>query len=531
MGTAPRTWARLALGLGPLALSLLHTPRAEAGGLFAGENGSQAQARGGAFVARADDASALMHNPAGLAKTKGKGQLFIGTSLVFFHLRFDRAGVYPTWPEAPPGEQPFAGQEMPAVESDNPPQPVPLIAAALRFDKLAVGFGVIAPQAYPNRKFAETVNVGGVTTNASPQRYDIVEEEALVALPSLAVAYRVSPKLDVGVRGSWGFGTLAATSYVWGTVNADTNGAPIEDVENDGRFDVDVKDTFMPAFGLGFLYRVSPSLELGGAYASKVTLAGTGVGHAVLGDRLAVGGARTIVVPPEEAGQKAQCKAGGTRQDLSACVDLVIPQAAQLGVRYVFRRGGGGGDGGVGGAAGERGDLELDVRWENWSQATNVDVLVDGVTAQDVDPLVIVKDLKPTRLRHGFRDVIAVRLGGSWQLGRVDLRGGLSYDSAAAPTSWTRLDLDGTDRYQVAGGVGVAVSKTVRVDLGGAVIISPTRTVSQVPIADKEDNDAFVQPNAIFPLAGLQNQQYAPINNGTTESGYYIVSAGVSAAW
>jgi long-subunit fatty acid transport protein len=506
------TWF-LSLASGAAA-ALVAPGAARAGGLFAGENGSQAQSRAGAFVARADDASALMHNPAGLAKT-GRYSLFVGANTVFFHLSFDRAGTYQTWPDAPAGEQPFAGMDMPEISNEGGPQPIPLVAGAARFGNLAVGVGLFAPQGYPNRKFPETIEIAGVNTTATPTRYDTVEQESIAALPSVAVAYRVMPKLDLGVRFSWGFGSLKATTYTWGVVN------DVEDVEQDGIFDVDVKDNFMPAFGVGALFRPTDNLEIGVHYASKVTMDGKGKGHALLGSRLVVGGLPTIIIPVDEEGALPHCEAGGTRQDLKACVTLVIPQTATIGARYIFRDG----------AGAEKGDLEVDLRWEDWSEGSDITVIVDGLVAQDTTPTVIVDRLDDAVLRHGFEDVFAVRVGGSWDISRLELRGGVAYDSAAAPTSWTRVDIDGTERYQAAAGVGYQVTDTVRIDLGGAAIFAPSRTITQVTIADENRNDQFVQPNPILPIAGPKNQTYHPMNNGEYSSGYYVVAAGVSAAW
>src|SRR5204863_8741242 len=60
---------------------------ARAGGLFAGDAGAQAQERAGAFAAKADDPSALMHNPAGLVKAK-RYEVYIGANVVGYSQSF-----------------------------------------------------------------------------------------------------------------------------------------------------------------------------------------------------------------------------------------------------------------------------------------------------------------------------------------------------------------------------------------------------------------------------------------------------------
>jgi long-chain fatty acid transport protein len=152
---------------------LLVPAQAFAGGLFAGDAGSQAQSRAGAFVAKADDPTALLYNPAGLVKVRNM-ELFIGANLVHFKQTFDREGVYQQWAEAvgeTPAEPAFQGADMPEVESNNPIQPIPFIAGTFKLiPQLAIGVGVFAPQGYPNRDFDRTVTVEGMETEATPKR-------------------------------------------------------------------------------------------------------------------------------------------------------------------------------------------------------------------------------------------------------------------------------------------------------------------------------------------------------------------------
>ena len=70
-----------------------------AGGLEIPDNGTEALARGGAFTAKADDATALQYNVAGLARQRGTRLLFDG-NLILSTLNFQRDGVYPDAPSA-----------------------------------------------------------------------------------------------------------------------------------------------------------------------------------------------------------------------------------------------------------------------------------------------------------------------------------------------------------------------------------------------------------------------------------------------
>src|SRR6266545_1005657 len=85
---------------------------ARAGGLFVPGYGSQAQPRAGAFVAKADDPSALFYNPAGLAGQKGTS-IHLGFNFVSFEQTYRRAGVYEA-PEEGEGEPPpWTGEPYP----------------------------------------------------------------------------------------------------------------------------------------------------------------------------------------------------------------------------------------------------------------------------------------------------------------------------------------------------------------------------------------------------------------------------------
>jgi long-subunit fatty acid transport protein len=500
------------VALGAAAASLLSPQLARAGGIYAGDSGSQAQSRAGAFVAKADDPTAIMHNPAGLMKAT-HFEIFAGANLVSFSQSFDRSGVYQPWTDAkdPTTTPPFQGTEMPEISDQGPPQPVPFLAATQRFGPIAFGEGVFAPQGYPNRDNPRTVDLGNGVIAPGPERYDMIKQESIAVLPSLAVAYRVGNFLDLGARASWGFGNLKATTSLWALPNEE------EDVEKDALFSLDVKTNFAPSFGAGFLLRPIDSIEIGGAYSSETRLEMKGTGKNVFGARSnPTGGDLPTLAPLED--KYARCATGGTAEAPRTCVTIVIPQTATLGARYVLRDRQGN----------ERGDLELDVRWENWKAATDIRVIVD---AEVETP--ILKSINDTVLHHGFQDVISTRLGGSYSwpssLGTITARGGASYDTPTAPEKWSRLDIDGSARLQVAAGAALDRG-SYRIDLGFGAIFSPNRTVTGPDQFDKNppDDTKGEYVDAQSPTDGEKNQKLHPVNEGAFKSGYLILATGVT---
>lgn len=502
---------------------LLTAGAAHAGGLFVPGTGPSAQGRAGAFVARADDPSAIYHNPAGLSKTEGT-VVMIGANFLDYDVSFQRAGTY----EAPAGEDlPYAGQPYPEVSDESSPslgiggfQAIPLIAVATDFGRkdlpVRVAVGLYAPNAYPERNFMPGYEFEAPGEPPPPQRYDVVDQKAAMAFPSIAVAYRPIPNLDIGARFSVGFGELEATSYTWGVRNYE------EWVARDGVFHIEATDSFVPAWGLGALYRVGDMLEFGLSYHSSARVDAKGFGTAVIGSDLGVGDEQEFIEPENEF---VGCEAGGTLERLKACIGVPLPQMATVGARWIMTD-----------AVGrEVADVELDVRWENWSNASTYDVVVDGKSGLTGLPL------QPSVIRHGFDDVLSVRLGGSYTLPvgfhHVIFRAGGAYDTAAAPSSWQRLDIDGAARTTLALGAAYK-SDRFRVDVAGGMVLEPDRTApacnptTAMPGCEDPANDtSFVDrnsPDPVQPLATQSQQVQSPFNGGTYSSGYLLASLGVT---
>jgi long-subunit fatty acid transport protein len=275
---------------------------------------------------------------------------------------------------------------------------------------------------------------------------------------------------------------------------------------------------FVPTGGLGLHYRASPSFEVAAAYSAPIPIRAKGTSNTVLGEALRepIPGMPTEIIPLE--GSEVRCEAGGQVGALKTCVDIDLPMTATLGARWIARDGSGS----------EIGDLELDVKWENWSRASNYDVVVDGKNTLLNTPL------ERTVIRHGLRDTVSVRLGGSGVIQRgatkIEVRAGVSYDSAAAPVSWTRLDVDGAERFSASTGVGIFLGK-YRLDVGVGVVDSPRRLVRDVPIDDQQNMDSRVQPDINVPLQGPDSQPYHPHNAGNYDSSYLIGTVGLTAIW
>lgn len=522
-----------------------------AGGLLLPGAGAVSTARAGTGVASAEGGEALVLNPAGLAKSKGT-TITIGASIVNYAMSFHRNGTYDDYDDPNLDPLPYEGQRYPVVENDpSPPlgigpyQPIPVIAVTSdlggRVPGLSIGAGLYAPSAYPFRNmnkvngkpFFVPNSAGGYDPPATfddpppPSRYDIVEQEAAIILPSIAAAYSITPDLDIGGRFSLGFAHVKSTVVVWGEP-ANYH----EYIKKDGVFTLDATDSLVTTWSLGATYRPAPAIEIGAQYTSPINMLAKGNAMSSNGPEVQLNGQPIIVLPSIDS----RCAPGGTREKLKGCVELALPMTATIGGRYKFL-----GDNGL-----VNGDIELNVDWQNWSaeRATDYRVVVDGQVTTEAMPDNGI-NLKDTLIRHGLRDTFGVRLGGSWNFpagpNTITARAGVGYETAAAKKGWERADLDGAAR--IIGTIGGSYRlDRVSIDLGFGYIHQGTRTDSrncnpvldappypgcgpggaQQPLEDRQG------PDPVNPIVNPDQQLENPVNQGTFKSHYLLFMLGMS---
>jgi long-subunit fatty acid transport protein len=514
---------------------------ATAGGLFLPGSGAVSTSRAGAAVASADDGEAIGLNPAGIAKAKGTTITF-GIAAIDYFMSFQRNGTYPSIMEE---DQSYEGQRYPLMTNDPKPplgigqfQPVPVIAIVSdlggRIPGLHAGFGVYAPSAYP---FRGMTNVNGkpytfntdLTDPPPPTRYDIMHQEAAVILPSVALAYRVMPDLDVGARFSAGLATIKSTVAIWGLPNQE------EWVKQDGMITIDAKDTFVPTGGLGATYRPTPRIELGANYTFPIEIHAKGTGAPEQGPAVLVSGMPVTVMPVPDA--MARCAPGGAVGALKACVGVMLPATATLGGRFKF----------LDEAGKMTGDLELDVDWEHWGGTCDY---ANDPNCQDPSDYRVTVDgqalvpLMDSLIRHGLQDTYSVRLGGSRVIpmaqNAVVLRGGISHDTAAAKPGWERADFDGAARTMFAAGASYKMSR-LSLDAGFGFVYEGTRTDARTcaptgnpgnmgcgPGGVEQPVDQRQGPDPTLPIIGASVQAEHPVNEGTFKSHYLMIMLGMS---
>ncbi len=486
---------------------------AQGGGYAFPDLGAASLARGGAFVARADDPTAIFYNPAGAARLRGT-QILIDGHLVSQSIFFQRRQYSDpsTAPEHYPG--PLSDQRMPAVENQAGPAVAPFVGVTsdlrfLRRFNLVLMAGIYGPSAHPRRTFPRfcvpgtdpcvPADASGV---ASPSRYELERVEILAIHPTIGLAWQPLDGLS--------FGAALLLSYIDFSWQAAT-GLNGEDPESDLDVRVDADSPVTPTGLFGVHYRPFPSLELGASVRLGFTYRTSG--ELCVGDRRADGHCelpRRIIT-----GLLGGVEAAAEPNPARISLDLPERWIVRGGLRYIAHD--------VQGR--ERFDLELDFVWERSSS-------LQTFTAELGEPLQIVfvrdgnvfKEIVEISLLHAWDDSYSLRLGGSYRLhdvvhdGELIFSAGGLFESGAMRTEHTRLDFLPMTRIGIAAGVALRWGR-YQLSLAYARLFHPARDVDPAPgqpaCAGAVTEECGSLVKQIAPLR--PGQLGAPIGNGRYE--------------
>jgi long-chain fatty acid transport protein len=454
--------------------SALAPARARAGGEEFPDHGAEALSRGGAFTAKADDLSALVYNVAGLAWVRGT-RLLVSVNLISSTAEFQRAGRYSAT------GTPYDNLPFPKVSASGGifPNPIAVVASDFGTKQFTFAGGFYGPSQGKSVTLPSTVTVNGSPNVPAPQRYDLIDDDILVINPTAAVAWRPFSFLSFGAAFHW---VYVNPKFHESTYLAPAMGPP-EQPNFDYDIHVDVTDSFEPAFSVGALYAPSDAWELGLNYRSGVDIDATG--HV------------TATTGPEPPGKPKPVYDNG-QYGLVTHFLTALPAVLRAGGRHIWRDG-----------EKERADVELDVTYERWSASKEVRLDITGLIPQ---PRQVVTPLE-------YNDTVSVRAGGAYSFdlpaGRLSIRGGAYYDSAAAPEEYTRLDFRAWDRIGLASGVGYHIGG-LSASLGVAYVMMFDRTVTDSKL--RQTHTLGGNPD---------DPSYSIIGNGTFSSGYTVVMLGL----
>jgi hypothetical protein len=292
------------------------------------------------------------------------------------------------------------------------------------FERLTLAAGFYVPPA-AMLNFPDEVETDDSTV-AAPQRYQAIsgEDRSIIVYPSFAAAFRLAEWLDVG-----GSLELMVFDISYGAVT--TAEAACQEAE-DPACDVTVRfraaDYTTITGSAGILMRPLRGLELGAAVHFPASCNAKGKAEISLGPGVArLDSALTVpVVAP---------------LDPAVTLKHSTPWMVRGGVRYGFALG-----------SSTRGDVEVDLVWENWSAATE-DVLQVQAEAMG-------QPMEPEILDWRYQDTLSARLGGEllFELSHdthVAARAGFFYETATNEVSDTTLAVISPPRMAPTVGLGL----------------------------------------------------------------------------
>lgn len=404
-------------------LLLLAAAPAHAGGPFLPMRGVRAAARGGAFVAGADDPQALWYNPAGLATLAGGAravEVLLDAAIVDHDLTYTRIDS--------------GGTALPPVSSEPQLLPVPTLAVEVDLgSRLALGAGLLTPYSaldgFPEK---------------GPQRYALVDlHHTVIAIAEVGLAYKVTDWLSVGA-GVQDMILHFSSRTVLSACPSQITCAP-EDPDYDSLGELSGTSAFNPSAVFGLQGRPVSWLALGAAVQLPVV----------------VSMPSTIRVRLPSSGFFNGAHVEGDRADLS----LTFPAMLRVGLEV---------------APSPRLRVEAGFDWEMWSQQQELRVEPKNVRVENVAG-VGTYDLGAFDIVRHFEDTFAFRLGVEAQpMVKLPftLRAGFVHETGAAPDSYLSVSAVDTEKNALTIGVGYQLGR-VRIDAMYGHVFMASRVVSQ----------------------------------------------------
>jgi len=419
------------------SLALASTVRA--GGFDYPDHGTAGLIRSGAFVARADDPSAVFYNPAGAARLQGT-HIFLGGNLLMEDIRYQRR-IYPVYGadknlSVPLDRYPHDPDlRMPEVQNNAPPFLTPFLGVSTDLGFLApynlrLLAGFYGPHVQPSHSFPRYCEKGTdpcVPTDdaqngiPSPARYDAVYTYEIVIYPSLGLAWQPFKWLRIGAVFQATYANFTFNSVLSAMAFKEMDGQPSENPAQDVDIEADVEDPFTPTAIIGVHLSPLSFLEAGASVriGYEFNFEGT-------------------VTADSTSGMHSLVKPNPTTIN----IDLHMPWVVRGGVRYINRDAGGR----------ERFDVELDFVYESTGQLDRYDISTGGH--------ILGKPIQGLDQVHNWTDTYSLRLGGTYFLrdlfkdATLAISAGAFWESEAVPEEYTRLDFLPFER----GGLSVGVT-------------------------------------------------------------------------
>ncbi len=455
---------------------------ASAAGLFFSDRGVRPLARGGAFVAGADDIGAMWYNPAGLS--------YAGSSIMADFSWLNFSSSYTRRTQVVDASGVARVYEYPKVTGTTPFLPIPTIGGSYNFGKnkeFTLAAGILAPYTaiatYP-------LNVNGA---ASPSRYSLVSlDGSLLVVGGVFFAYKPIEELRFGI----GIQALAGnfnSTVVFSANPADRLiGAP-EDPQYDSLSQLKVGPIFSPSANLGVTGEPDKHFRLG------------------LSGQLPF-----VVDAPAKVSVRLPTAApfdNASQVGTDAHVKFTMPAILRAGIEYRT-------------VVGDGNFLRVEAAFvhEFWSAHKTIDVVPDNMSLVNVTGFPSPFKVAPLSIQRNFEDSNSFRLGAEYKTKGlitnypVDIRGGLNYETSAVPAEYlSPLTVD-MNKVTLAAGGGIHIQEHWRLDATMALVLANDVTV----------DPAQAKLPRINPVAGNAVANPETINGGTYTASAFIFGVGAN---
>jgi long-chain fatty acid transport protein len=439
----------------PLAIVAV-APAARAGGLYATDRGVRPLARGGAFVAGADDLGSIWYNPAGLADA-GTSFLF-DASWLNYSTSFTRQALVT---DANGGQY---TETFPTAKSSTPFLPIPTIAGSYAFGKRqewTAAVGAFAPytaiSSYPE---------------GAPSRYSLVSLTGSALVDAgLWLAYKPIEQVRIGIGVEALVGTFA-TSVVMSANPAQHLLTAPEDPSYDAFAQLKVGPIFAPTGNAGVTVVPERHVRIGlsGQLPTHIDAPATiqvklpNNNDSVLFDNAVVNGDAAHVV----FNLPAVLRAG---------VEVRPIDALRVEVAYVA---------------------------ELWSNHTEIDIIPNGVQINGITGFPSAFNVGTIVIPRHFQNSNSLRFGGEYgiPLGsyKLDVRAGVMLEQSAIPAAYESPLTTDLDKLITTLGVGFHVGRHWRFDLLYAHAFEESVNVSPSTAAVPAINPVKGNPTPVYPI-------------------------------
>ena len=458
---------------------------AQASGFYLGDNGAKAMVQGGAFAAQADDATAMQHNPAGLAQQQGFS--FLADLQVIRHdvsyLRQD------------PGFDPNSPSTLINTVHNRPDAfLLPFFAATYGFPiagrTLTIGLGLFAPPSqgkydYPVPSYAkdEAGKYVERPNRFSPQRYALISNNIVIAYPTLSVAYEIHPRFQVGISAQLTVSNFAQSQIMYGgdALNDNPQRQLLENPDYDATVSIDLPGQVGFTGILGVMWRPTDWLTVGGSLRPPIPFKARG---------------KITVELPQFFKSAGATVAGDT-----ATLQMTLPMEIKLGTRILP----------LSGQWKDALGINVDFAYQGWQSIDQLLLTPENVTLSS-GPGAEARPIPAFALKKNWMPTFSARLGAGFRVHKfLSVHLGAMFETGAAPTATYSVDWTHPTRFIFTGGVTGHLGPF---DLIAGALFTPTNTTIV--------NDSIV-------ARGQTNPEIEPgkVGNGIYTSGAWGLIFGV----